>query len=358
MTHSRRKLKRARREAAAWHTALRTATDKDRAADTLVPRLRVWLDATPENRAAFERQQGWCRELGQSDDLRLSSLLNPANITDLSLHPMLAWMRTHRAVLAIAAVASAVSLGSGAAFYARNDISCTLGVAFLHGECEAPLEKRISPRGERLLWDLADGTHVSLDGELTVDIDLRKPRRHVLLVQGEASFEVSKAKIPFDVTVGPVLVRALGTAFTVRRIGPDSSRTVVREGKVEIFGPGGQYILLQGGEAAEFDGERIRVPTRDLLKLQGVTLGDAARLFNLYNPRTVVVVDISVARQRVGGQFSAKDPDGFADVVERLFGIPHSVSHDPVQGTEIIRFVGHRRHDSPPQATGALSKGS
>jgi len=358
MMHSRRKLEKARREAAIWHTKLKAAREQDRDVDTLVPRFCVWLDARPENRVAFERQQALCHELELSDDLRISGLRKPATSSESPPHTQSEWTRSHPGFLTIAFIASALGLGSGAAFYARNEIACAFGGAFLHGRCATPLEKRISPPGELVQWALADGTHVSLNGELTADIDMGKPRRHVFLIQGEACFEVVKAGVPFDVTVGPVLVRAIGTAFAVRKIGAYGSRTVVQSGKVEIFGPNGQHILLERGEVAEFDGEYMRGPMRDLLNLQGVTLGEAARLFNRYNTDTVFVVDTSVARQRIGGQFSAQDPEGFADDIGRIFGIPHSVSHDPVQGTEIIHFGGHKRPDSPPGATAALSKGS
>ncbi|NWO96327.1 FecR domain-containing protein, partial [Escherichia coli] len=66
-----------------------------------------------------------------------------------------------------------------------------------------------------------------------VELDFDREARRVALLNGEAQFDVVKDPArPFIVTAGDVTVRAVGTRFSVWRLGEDRTRVVVAEGIV------------------------------------------------------------------------------------------------------------------------------
>lgn len=81
---------------------------------------------------------------------------------------------------------------------------------------------------------LPDGTRLTLGGDSTVSYRLTADARYIVLESGEAYFDVAKDKSrPFIVHVGGMTVRAVGTAFNIRR---SSERVVVTvtEGIVDV----------------------------------------------------------------------------------------------------------------------------
>ena len=88
--------------------------------------------------------------------------------------------------------------------------------------------------GERREFKLAEGSHVTLDADSALDVQLTPERRTLQLKRGEAYFNVAKnARRPFTVRAGNAEVRAVGTAFNVR-MSDDRTVVAVTEGKVEV----------------------------------------------------------------------------------------------------------------------------
>src|SRR5690606_20513701 len=104
----------------------------------------------------------------------------------------------------------------------------------------------LSPGGERYASNvgevrriaLDDGSYMLLNTDSLAVIQFSEARRDVRLEKGEALFEVAKdPQRPFVVNAGDLTVKAVGTAFVVRR--EDSSVEVtVTEGVVEVARPG------------------------------------------------------------------------------------------------------------------------
>jgi transmembrane sensor len=85
--------------------------------------------------------------------------------------------------------------------------------------------------GEQRQVRLADGSLAALNTDSQLDVAYSTGRRDLTLRQGEAWFQVAhNAARPFEVHVGPVHVRATGTAF--RCAGPTGVWVVVTEGRV------------------------------------------------------------------------------------------------------------------------------
>jgi transmembrane sensor len=96
---------------------------------------------------------------------------------------------------------------------------------------------------------LSDGSTVQLAPQSTVSLNYTKESRALELEAGEAHFSVAVDKDrPFVVAAGPVRVRAVGTAFNVRRAGERVVVTVI-EGKVDVY-------RLADSTASDSRGER------------------------------------------------------------------------------------------------------
>jgi len=201
---------------------------------------------------------------------------------------------------------------------------------------------RVIPRPERLT--LADGSVVELNQGGKIEIAFTPPERRVRLVRGEAHFTVAKNPArPFVVDAGAVAVRAVGTAFEVRRA-TAAVEVLVTEGKVHVerAAEAGAAAVpptsLIAGERAVVDTTARTVPPvitavsqteiERTLAWQGVRLefaslplAEVVAEFNLRNPTRVVIGDPETANLRVGGTFRADNVDGFVRLLQLSFGV-------------------------------------
>jgi transmembrane sensor len=193
-------------------------------------------------------------------------------------------------------------------------------------------------RGELRKVPLADRSTISMNGASRIAVKLGKHDRRIRLTQGEAWFEVAKDRTrPFIVEAGGVSVRAVGTAFAVRRR-DDGTDVVVTEGVVEVWNAHGAAgkVRMAAGELAQVDerasgiavardpGEAARrLAWRDgMVVLRAQTLADAVAEFNRYNTRTLVIRDPRLAGLKLVGQYHVGDLERFAEDLHVLFGVP------------------------------------
>ncbi len=189
--------------------------------------------------------------------------------------------------------------------------------------------------GEIRRVPMADGSVAAINTSSKLEIALRDRRRIVRLERGEAWFEVAKdPRRPFVVESGPVRVRAVGTAFSVRRR-EGGSDVLVTEGVVEVWSEeGGAPLRRVVAGQRVFADNALGVLTppkgdpdlgRDLawrdgqIVLEGQTLAEAAAEFNRYNDRKIEVADARLADKRFVGWFRTNDPEGFAEAAALTF---------------------------------------
>jgi transmembrane sensor len=184
--------------------------------------------------------------------------------------------------------------------------------------------------GEIRQVPLTDGSRLTLDERSRVSVQYETATRRVRLEFGEVLFEVAKdPKRPFVVQAGNIRVRAVGTAFVVRRHPDGDVEVTVSEGTVDIWrdtaGPE-PAVRLAAGNRTLVTTNAIATPVRlteaqlasavawsvKFIDLDGRTLGDAAAELNHYNSRIVVIADQRLAAQTVVGRFQATDPMAFA----------------------------------------------
>jgi len=212
-----------------------------------------------------------------------------------------------------------------------------VGIALYEGGYFAKGQRYRTSKGEIRQIALGDGSVVTLNTTTELAVRLSKARRDLHLIEGEALFDVAHdAHRPFFVAAGPTLVRAVGTSFTVRKIGERPVEVLVREGVVELSQPAVSAIApvrLAANHRAESapaeegarGGQPITVASlpvgelhRDLawrdgrIALEGETLGQAADDFARYSDIRIIVDDPALAREKIAGLYQANDPVGFA----------------------------------------------
>jgi transmembrane sensor len=190
--------------------------------------------------------------------------------------------------------------------------------------------------GEIRRVPLADGSLVAINTKTALDVTMKAKSRRIVLQEGEAWFQVAKdPKRPFVVAAGPVRVRAVGTAFSVRRDAEAGVDVMVTEGVVEAWIEGdevsrrrvsaGSRIILASAvspSVAESPSqiERSLAWRNGEIALDGESLDQAAKLFNRYNSRQIVIDDPALARERFVGLFQTNEPESFAAAVAATLG--------------------------------------
>jgi transmembrane sensor len=193
--------------------------------------------------------------------------------------------------------------------------------------------------GEQRRLTLADGSEVLLDTDSELRVSLGRAERVLFLDRGQAFFRVAKdPHRPFRVFAGAEEVRALGTAFGVRRTG-QGARVTLEEGRLGIFTARASApartddrpaALLVAGEQAVL---RPQVPPQvgpaDLrralawrsgrLILEDSPLSEAAAELNRYGAPRIVMADSEAGRVRVSGVFHIGDRGAFVESVIAAF---------------------------------------
>lgn len=183
---------------------------------------------------------------------------------------------------------------------------------------------------------LADGSEATINTDSALAVAMRSNNRTVRLDRGEAWFKVAHDKArPFTVEIGALRVRAIGTAFSVRRreAGAD---VLVTEGVVETWVVGREaskqriaagsrgFVSATAGsiEVAQAPQEIDRTLSwrTGELALDGETLNYAVGEINRYNSRQIVIEDVALGREQLVGYFKVNEPENFARAIGSMTG--------------------------------------
>jgi transmembrane sensor len=318
---------------------------------------------------------------------RVEAYLQTARLVKAIKSPRLIWPSTAAGVLIREAKASpetvlpfsttrvSASVGRGEARHVRSRVAwaaaavllISVGLALL--VLEKPQEFRTA-LGEQRSVLLADGSRVTLNTASTIEVDLRRGRRDVRLVHGEALFEVAHdAARPFVVRAGNALLNDVGTQFNVDMRSNGTTVTVV-EGRVAVNsgspresaggqaahgGPGTLEALILGandrvvitpaGLGAPQHGVNVSSAvawTQRQLVFEHRPLSEVAEEFNRYNRDRIDIDSAELKRQEVTGVFEAKDPASF---IAFLSSIPGVEIREGANGTHIVSL---RSQTDPP----------
>lgn len=295
---------------------------------------RAWHDADRRHAGAYLRAEAAWMLLDRaqvlthgvglaavSDDILSRPLVAPAAAPRTPVRPS----RRHALMGGLAASAAAI-LGVGYAASRR-----------------ATYETR---RGELRNVPLSDRSLAAINTDSHVEVAMGESSRKVQLVKGEAWFEVAKnPDAPFVVSAGDIRVRAVGTAFSVRRHA-NGADVLVTEGTVETWSvrdPDKRTRLSAGSRAfvteiaepvaviaqpEEID-RKLAWREREII-LREESLAAAASDFNRYNDQQIIIADAALQDIKLVGGFQVDRPEAFARAVHSAFGVPVSIRHDRI----------------------------
>lgn len=215
---------------------------------------------------------------------------------------------------------------------------------------------------------LEDGSHITLNTDTSIHVDLGRTERRIDLEKGEAYFEVAPdPRRPFIVQAGHQRIIVIGTRFSVRR-DRDDVQVAVTEGKVRLEGAsaqrpaparpelrdrsakressGGSAVLLTAGtvgrtadaqvivdQNAIADADRLLAWRRGYVTFDNTPLSEAVAELNRYNVRKIIVQDPAVADVRIGGSFRVTNIDAFLQLLQS----GHSIAIEREEGSVILK---------------------
>lgn len=231
---------------------------------------------------------------------------------------------------------------AAAAAAAALVVGVTTGMDFLG----APDLRIQTALGEIRRVPLSDGSLAAVNTQTALDVTMKPEVRRVALKTGEAWFQVAKDRDrPFIVEVGDLRVRAVGTAFAVRRMAGGID-VQVTEGVVEIWHVGDEADVqrVAAGNRAFISPDKAIMPVAAAseeidktlswrtgqLIFDGDTVAEAVTEFNRYNVRKIAVTDASLGREKMVGRFRTNEPDAFARAVATLMDANAKIGSDGI----------------------------
>ena len=304
-------------DAAAW--VARLGSDQCTRADDEA--FEAWLTADPAHAAAYaDHAELWDGLRAAAADAEVRAALLGAQVR--ALPP------PRPAVSRRAAIA-----GFGTAAAASLAVFATPGIDRVRGVYR-------TRKGQQRQVILADGSRLMLDTDSRIDVTFSDADRRIVLEKGRAHFKVAKdAARPFRVFVGGDEVRAIGTAFDVRkdRLGAkvtleEGVVAVYRSDAVKVDGVRAPSAVLRPGQQAKLlPAAPVKVAAVDLgreqawrfgrMILDNAPLGEAIEDLNRYGGRRVVLADPALADMKVSGVFHTRDPEAFVEGITAAFPV-------------------------------------
>lgn len=186
--------------------------------------------------------------------------------------------------------------------------------------------------GERRTVVLADGSQIDLDTRTSFDVD--EGGRRITLHTGQIFVTVARDPTrPFLVQSGQGHVRALGTAFDVRRDG-ETTRVAVTESAVRVTTPTSadqmSVVDVSAGQQTSYTPQTGALPPRPAelqtvtawrqgeLRFDGRPLGEVMTELSRYRRGAVVFTDDSLRRLPVTGVFRVENIDSVLNAIAVL----------------------------------------
>lgn len=203
----------------------------------------------------------------------------------------------------------------------------------------------VTAKGELRSVRLGDHSLARVNSDSQVAVSIGAFMRRAVIGRGEAWFEVAKdPDRPFLVEAGYARVRAIGTAFNVRRAdGESHAEVVVTEGVVEVWSKdAGVVRRVHAGQRAWVAYQSVGLAndpdavTRALawhkrtLVLTGQTLESAVADFNRHSRRPIVVADPALLQKTLVGQYGVDKPELFARDMGTFLNVPVLVTAERI----------------------------
>lgn len=306
--------------AAFWDARLRSpdCTDAERAY------FRAWCAEDARHRAAYDALQA---ALDALQAARHKPEIRALRDAALAPRPRKGWR-----VAGIAAALAIAAVAAPAAWMTLQD----------RGGAEQPANAPVyyaTTVGQQSGITLEDGSVITLNTDSRVRVTYDASQRHIVLLRGQALFEVAKEPHrPFVVDAGGKRVVALGTTFDVRLNGKDVEVTLV-EGRVEIAEQAGAGrrdtpppVQLEMGQrlvsgtqeeptVTKIDTGKATSWRDGFVTFEETPLIDAIAEMNRYSTVRIVAADSALMQLKVNGVFRSGQQARFAEALEEYFPV-------------------------------------
>ena len=191
---------------------------------------------------------------------------------------------------------------------------------------------------------LPDGSIARVGADTALSLDFSEGRRRVLVLRGEAYFEVMHGPPSvFTVQANGDDVRDIGTKFNVDIV-RDQTRVLVTEGAVEVSGgvDPKPVLLRQGNQLVVAVGRPRAVQAADLdlamswmsgrLVVQGATVEEVAAALQRHT-RSRIIVRGALAKREISGTFP------LTDVNEALATVASAVEATVLHATPLLTVL-------------------
>lgn len=246
--------------AADWLIRLRDDADRDDGESDVLIEWLQWYEADPRNQQAFDHMQDlWNLSDGLADEVVDGELNVRARTSHATASGRPAGVRRAFAAMSSELLGALRSHSRGLSLGVVAGLMIALAlVPDLHlDHPQSPSLINVNDylanaRHPPALAKLADGSYVELAAKSEVAVHYTRQLRAIHFRSGEAFFKVAHNKHrPFVVSVGPLKVRAVGTAFNIREAA-DRIVVTVAEGTVDVkqyhVGATGQVVGDGEGE--------------------------------------------------------------------------------------------------------------
>lgn len=195
--------------------------------------------------------------------------------------------------------------------------------------------------GEQKSITLDDGSTLMLNTNTTVSVDFSATLRRLTLQRGEAYFMVAKdSRRLFAVELDEVIVTAVGTAFNIRRQGPQALITVT-EGVVKVAEKGAQpgaepptemvraqqQVVVRKkdglGTVTSTDAQQATAWQRQQLVFDGTRLSEVVAELNRYSRKQIKIADPLLNSLQVSGVFRLDNPLATLQGLEASLALEH-----------------------------------
>ncbi|HPG09429.1 MAG TPA: FecR domain-containing protein [Saprospiraceae bacterium] len=189
----------------------------------------------------------------------------------------------------------------------------------------------VTQPGEIRILHLPDGSTITLNGRSTLSYasNLDQLDKRVVLLDGEAFFQVSKNHTEFVVQLPQGQVSVLGTQFNVSTR-MNHSRVSLLEGKVDVESQQGDEVLLHPGQTAILD-QKITVHDEDVVALsswkEGIWSFNQTPLYELIDRLNndfgirVELADPTLLSRKISGNLSTRDLGVLYKAIESMMDV-------------------------------------
>lgn len=299
------------REAIAWFTRMNGKPSRQDRRD-----FQGWLDASALHKAAFEDIGGLWSNLGASDPSGADSDLALPLEKIRRLRERRAGGKTGAAI----AGCLVLLLAGSWTWLERPHLLQDMQADF------------VSPRGDRRDLVLSDGSHVLLDADSALDVNISANERRVKLLRGTAFFQISHTGAPFVVEAAGGEAKVLGTEFDVSLKEDRQVTVTLARGSVKVGMIGaGQDVILKPGESVDYGSAGLSPVKQALVEdemawhdgrfiFTNARLADVLAQIERYRTGRIVLLGSNLGELRVSGNIALDNTDKALAAVQSTVG--------------------------------------